>query len=47
MKAMFKKSDKMCNIDQLKNFVRSFTEDLTFKDVYEKNGWILNVTVTT
>jgi len=26
--------------------MRSIQQDMTFKDVYEKNGWILNITVT-
>jgi hypothetical protein len=31
----------------LKNFIRGFTKDLTFLEVYERNGWILNITGTT
>jgi len=37
----------MGSIDTLKNFIRGFTKDLTFLEVYEKNGWILNITATT
>lgn len=35
------------SIDTLKNFIRGFTKDMTFHDVFEKNGWILNITATT
>lgn len=30
----------------MKNFIRDITQDLTFEEVYKKNGWILNITVT-
>lgn len=32
--------------ETLAEYVRSWTGDNTFKDLYDKNGWILNVTVT-
>jgi len=46
LKNFILKDDKIFNIDQVKTFLRTFSGDLTFKDVYEKNGWILNVNVT-
>ena len=30
----------------LQQFTRDNTGDLTFQDVYDKTGWILNITVT-
>ena len=36
----------IASIDTYKSFVRGFTKDLTFLEVYEKNGWILNITTT-
>jgi predicted acylesterase/phospholipase RssA len=34
------------SVDALKAFVRDFTQDLTFLEVYERNGWTLAITVT-
>ena len=33
-------------VDQLKCFIRDLTRDLTFLEIYENNGWILNINVT-
>jgi hypothetical protein len=30
----------------MKKYVRHFTGDMTFLDIYEKFGWNLNITVT-
>jgi hypothetical protein len=32
--------------DTLKTYIHLITQDLTFLEVYQKNGWILNITVT-
>ena len=32
--------------ETLKEYVRQNTGDMTFKEVYEKHGWNLNITVT-
>ena len=34
------------NQDQLKLYVRDLARDVTFKEVYDQNGWILNITVS-
>ena len=30
----------------LKDFIKTNTGDITFKEIYDKNGWILNITVS-
>ena len=42
----FISSKALGNVDVLKNFIREICKDLTFLEVYENNGWILNITVT-
>lgn len=42
----FSKNDNLLNADQVKIFARNLMEDLTFLEVYERNGWILNITAT-
>lgn len=42
----FLSSEKIANIDVMKDFVREICKDLTFLEAYENNGWILNITVT-
>lgn len=37
----------VASMEMYKNFVRGKTKDLTFLEVYEQNGWILNITTTT
>ena len=32
--------------DTIKNYVKHFSGDLTFQEIYEKYGWKLNITVT-
>ena len=32
--------------DNLKQWLRLNLEDLTFEEIYQKNGWILNIGVT-
>lgn len=40
-------SDKIPTYDDFtKMFARHYCHDYTFKEVYEKNGWIINITVT-
>lgn len=39
-------SKPIANVDEMKHFIRHNTQDLTFKEVYEKNGWILNIVVS-
>ena len=46
MYKVFYKNDIFLNIDQVKAWARNHLEDLTFKEIYEKNGWILNIGVT-
>lgn len=46
MYKIFYKNDIFLNIDQVKAWARNHLEDLTFKEIYDKNGWILNIGVT-
>ena len=43
---MMMQNQSIASTDQLKNFIRDTCRDLTFREVYEMNGWILNITVT-
>lgn len=40
------KNDNFLNVDQVKHWARNHLEDLTFKEIYDKNDWILNIGVT-
>ena len=39
-------NDVIFQSDQIKTWARNHLEDLTFKELYDKNGWILNIGVT-
>lgn len=43
---ILRKDTPLVCIDTLKHFVRNIVEDLTFKEVYERNGIILNINVS-
>ena len=46
MMEIFLTGGSLGDIEAIKFFMRKLTNDFTFKDVYEINGWILNITVT-
>jgi len=42
----FMKGEEIFCWKTLKGFIRSQTGDITFKEIYDQNGWILNITVS-
>jgi len=46
MMKVLKNDRSILSDDQLKSYMRNISQDMTFKEVYEKNGWILNISVT-
>jgi len=46
MQSAFVTGTPLGSVDAIKGFVRDWTQDLTFLEVYERNGWTLAITVT-
>lgn len=36
----------LLSVDVLKSFIRNIVEDLTFEEIYQQNGRILNITIS-
>lgn len=44
--ARFLKDGIVMDMEHLQKFLKKYIGDLTFEEAYERNGWILNISVS-